>query len=183
MRNFLKIAQNIDIIPLLHAVQRQPNLWNVNTLRTAHPGSPHSEIDDIWLCFNDLDTYLESGDTATIDEYDSIFYPAWNDLPQVRSIVFDLMRRVEGIRLGRVLITRLPAGKKIGTHTDSGPCATYYQRYHIILQNHPGSIFRGGDETICMNAGECWWFNNAAEHEVINNSVDDRLTLIVDIKC
>lgn len=171
-------------MPLLHAVQRQPELWNENTLRTTHEGTPHTQVDDIWLRFNDLNPYLEKKDpTKILDEHESIFYAAWFKLPQVHHIVFDLMRRVEGIRLGRVLITRLAPGKAITPHIDGGSHAAYFERYHIILQNYPGSIFRAGNETVCMKAGECWWFNNAEEHEVINNSIDDRLTLIIDIRC
>jgi hypothetical protein len=34
-----------------------------------------------------------------------------------------------------------------------------------------------------MRTGEVWWFNNAIEHEVVNNSADDRIHLIVDIRC
>lgn len=184
MRNFLKIAEGIDTIPLLHAIQRQPELWNQHTLRTTHADTPHSQIEDIWLRFNDLNPYLEGGGATTIlDEHESICYPAWKSLPQAHRLIFDLMRRVEGIRLGRVLITRLAPGKCITPHVDGGSHAEYYERYHLILQNHPGSIFRAGDETVCMLPGDCWWFDNSQEHEVINNSSDDRLTLIVDVRC
>jgi len=184
MRNFLKIAEGIDIMPLLHAIQRQPELWNQEKLRTTHPGTPHSDVDDILLRFNDLAPYRESGDAASIlDEHESICYPAWYGLPQVYNIVFDLMRRIEGVRLGRVIITRLAPGKAITPHVDGGGHAEYYERYHLILQNNPGSIFRAGDEKICMRPGEVWWFDNSKEHEVINNSIDDRLTLIIDVRC
>jgi hypothetical protein len=33
-----------------------------------------------------------------------------------------------------------------------------------------------------MAPGEVWWFDNSKMHEVINNSADDRLTMIVDIR-
>lgn len=184
MRNFYRIAQNTDIMPLLHAINRQPELWNKNTLRTTHPDSPHTEVEDIWMRFNDLKPYQETGEAAKLlDEHESVCYPAWFKLPQAHSIIFDLMRRVEGIRLGRVLITRLAPGKKIAPHVDGGSHAEYFERYHCILQNKPGSIFRAGNEVLCMNPGDVYWFNNAADHEVVNNSDDDRLTLIIDIAC
>lgn len=184
MRNFLKIADGLDIMPILHAVQRQPQLWNQENLRTTHPGTPHSAVDDILLRFNDLKPYRENNDSSSIlDEHESIFYPAWYNLPQVYSLVFDLMRRVEAIRLGRVIITRLAPGKVIEPHVDGGTHASYYDRYHLILQNNPGSVFRSGNEKVCMRPGELWWFDNSQEHEVINNSTDDRLTLIIDVRC
>lgn len=171
-------------MPLMAALMRQPELWNQNKLRTTHPESPHTEVSDIWLRFNDLTKYEAAGEySGVIDEHESIDYPAFALLPQARQIIFDLMRTVEGKRLGRVLITKMLPGAKIAPHVDGGEHAAYYERYHVILQNNPGSIFRCGDETITMKTGDVYWFNNAIEHEVINNSADDRLTLIVDIKC
>jgi hypothetical protein len=34
-----------------------------------------------------------------------------------------------------------------------------------------------------MAQGEVWWFDNSQEHEVMNDSKDERLHLIVDIRC
>ncbi len=164
------------------AIMRQPELWNQNELRTKYLESPHREASDIWLRFNDVSQYLEGEYSGLLDDHESIDY-ALDKLPQARPLIFDLMRVVEGKRLGRALITKLTPGKKIYPHVDGGDHASYYERYHIILQNQPGSIFRCGSEVITMATGDVWWFNNAIEHEVINNSADDRLTLIVDIKC
>lgn len=186
MRNFLRLASGINTLPLLHSVQRQSSLWNENTLRTTHRQSPHTEVEDIWLRFNDLEPYKDlppSEYAKVLDEHESICYPAWFKLPEAQVIIFDLMRLVQGVRLGRVLITRLAPGKRITPHTDGGSHAEYYERYHCVLQNSPGSTFRAGDENLCMKPGELYWFNNAIEHEVINNSADDRIVLIIDIRC
>lgn len=190
MRNFLKMASGINILGLLHSVQRQPELWNENKLRTTHSLSPHTEVDDIWLRFNDLAPHKNKADekglseySPLMDEHESIFYPAWFKLPEAQEIIFDLMRIVRGIRLGRVLITRLAPGKKISPHVDGGSHAAYYERYHCMLQNNPGSIFRAGNESISMKTGDLYWFDNTQEHEVINNSSEDRISLIIDIKC
>jgi uncharacterized cupin superfamily protein len=50
------------------------------------------------------------------------------------------------------------------------------------LKSGPGCNFRCGDEEVFMRPGDVWWFQNAIEHEVTNNSGDDRLHLIVDIR-
>lgn len=180
MRNFHRIATGLDTLPLLHSITRQKYLWNKNLLRTTHENTPHAQVDDIWLRFNDLELAKTRSDI--LDQHESICYPAWAVLPQAHEIIFNLMRYVQGIRLGRVLITRLAPGKKVLPHEDSGDHAEYYQRYHVILQNYPGSLFRAGNEEVQMIAGEVWWFDNQQTHEVINNSCDDRLTMIVDIK-
>lgn len=177
MRFFQKIG-DVDILPLLHAIQRQPELWNENNLRTTHPQSPHIQAEDIWLRFNQV----KSNVTDAIDDTVCINYPAWYRLPQARQIIFDLMRRVEGEQLGRCLITKLSPGKQILPHEDGGAPAEWYDRYHVMLQNTPGSIFRCADEAVFMRPGEVWWFDNCKEHEVINNGSDDRITMIVDIR-
>jgi hypothetical protein len=33
-----------------------------------------------------------------------------------------------------------------------------------------------------MPQGSVWWFQNAIEHEVVNNSPGDRIHMIVDIR-
>jgi len=33
-----------------------------------------------------------------------------------------------------------------------------------------------------MKTGDVFWFNNKLEHEVVNNSAFDRLSMVVDIK-
>jgi hypothetical protein len=177
MRNFQKIAEGVDVIPLLNALAVHDDLWNENTLRTTHPDSPHKEVDDIWVWFND-----PSDPAAVVDDLTVIPYRAWYEIPQVRSYVFDIMRRVEGVRLGRVLITRLAPGKCIPEHVDEGAPATYYTRYQLALQSLPGALFESGGEVINFRMGELWMVNNRAPHKVTNNSADDRIVLIVDIR-
>jgi hypothetical protein len=177
MRNFLRVGE-VDPLPLLNAIARQPELWNQNTLRTQHPNTAHGQADDIWIWFNDV-----SDPSGVINDVQVIPYPAWQLLPQVREIVFNLMRRVEAVQLGRVLITRLAPGKAITPHVDGGAPATFYTRYQIALQSLPGVQFRAGEEVVQFRSGEVWTFDNTQEHEVINNSADDRIALIIDVRC
>lgn len=180
MRNFLRLGQNLDVLPLLLAIRRRPDLWDQNRLRTTHPGTPHTQVHDIWLRFNEMP---EPGHEAEVmDEHESVDYPAYKVLTEARPLVMGLMTYVGGERLGRVLITLLPPGGVIAPHVDGGSHADYYSRFHIVLQSQPGVAFRAGDEYAHMATGEVWWFDNAQEHEVINNSGEDRIHLIVDIR-
>jgi hypothetical protein len=175
MDNFFRLAKGVNVAPLLVAISRQPELWDQNTLRTKHPQTAHSAVSDIWLMFNEV-----GKDVAN----DLIVrpYPAFEKLPQAREIIFDLMRLVQGVTLGRVIITKLPPGKKIAPHVDGGAPATYFTRYQVALQSLPGALFTIADETVQFESGDVWMINNKKEHSVINNSRDDRIVMIVDIR-
>lgn len=175
MRHFFKVGE-VNVLPLLHAIQRQPELWNQNKLRTEFPGTPHAEAEDIWLWFNPSDSNDVKNDKETVP------YPAWSELPQARQIIFDLMRAIEASQLGRVIITKLAPGKKITPHVDGGAPAEFYKRYQIALQSLPGAIFQIEDEKVNFATGDVWLINNRAEHAVYNNSTDDRIVMIMDAR-
>lgn len=175
MNNFQLVGQ-VDVFPLMHQLQRHPELWNENDLRTTHPGSAHTQASDIWVWFNDV-----TADVA--NDIQTRPYRAWDVLPAVRPLVLDLMRRVDGTQLGRVIITKLPPGAEITPHVDQGAPATFYRRYQIALKSLPGSLFHIADETVSFRDGEVWWINNRETHSVVNNSADDRIVVIVDVRC
>lgn len=177
MRHFLHLAHSIDTMPVLAALAAQPHLWNADDIRTRYPESPHHEADDILLFFNAV------GDSplAVVDDIQTHPMAAWSRLP-VKDMVLNLMRAVGGVQLGRAIISRLAPGASITPHVDEGAPATFYQRHQIMLQCLPGVVFRTGDEKVQMKTGDAWWFDNRVEHEVVNNSADDRIALIVDIR-
>lgn len=178
MRHFQQLAAGIDVGPLAHQLALAPGLWNENDLRTTHPQSAHVEADDIWLWFNDI----PDDPTTVLNDIQTRPYPAWRALTASHELVFDLMRRVGGSQLGRVLITRLRPGAIITPHVDEGAPATFYTRYQIAVQSLPGALFNIGDETVNFATGDVWWIDNRTTHSVVNNSVDDRIVCIVDIR-
>jgi len=138
LKNFHLLGQGVDVAPLLNAVLRQPDLWNQNTLRTTHPQTPHKQVDDIWLRFNRLP---EAGqEHQVIDDHESINYPAFARLPQARPLVFGLMARVDGERLGRVLITRMTPG---GVLRQIPPRARQFAWVPVSLRGRGGSHAAG----------------------------------------
>lgn len=182
MRNFHLVASGVDVFPLLHAVVRHPKLWNEHKFRTTFKDTPHSEVDDIWLRFS-----REVPDTSTVsqDVNDLVWYPAIKELPQAKSLIRDMMFKFEAYSLERCVITRLKPGGRILPHADNKGDYVFQgdiHRYHIVLQGLPGSLYRTGDETVNMKTGEVWWFNALEIHEVINNSIDDRIHMLVDLK-
>jgi hypothetical protein len=179
MKNFQPLA-TIDPGPLLNQILRQPDLWKTDTYLRDYPQGPFNQVDTIFLRFPPASvTELERG---ARDPHECVWMDGWVHLPAARALVFGLMTRVDGERLGRVMINRIAAGGRIYPHADTPEHAEYWDRYHVVLRSGPGCSFRCGDEQIHMATGEVWWFQNALEHEVWNNSDGDRIHLIVDVR-
>ena len=189
MRNFAKVGE-ADVSLIMSQLRLYPDLWDENTLRTKYPGTAHSQVSDIWVWFNNIvipiidenQMELLKVGPGPINDKEVIPYRAWQLLPSVRPLIFNMMRQQEAHRLGRVIITRLPPGKRIDPHKDSGAPATYFQRFQVALQCLPGNSFRIENEQVEFRTGDVWYIDNSKEHEVINNSEADRIVMIVDMR-
>jgi hypothetical protein len=179
MKNFHLMA-NINIVPLMIQVARQADLWKADTYLRDYPQGPFGDTETIFLRFPP--SSVTDMERSTKDQHECVWMDGALHLPAARQMIFNLMATVEGERLGRVMINKLRPGGRIYPHADTPMHAEYWDRFHIVLQSLPGNNFRCGDETIHMRTGEVWWFQNAVEHEVVNNSADDRIHMIVDIR-
>jgi hypothetical protein len=193
MKNFMKIAQGVAVMPLMLAIVRRPELWKEDTFLRHYPQGPFGETESIMLRFPKIADFSKDKTGKKMEKYkanllpgydqhESIDYPPFKLLTEARPIVFALMNTVAGERLGRVMINKIVPGGRIFPHADTPMHADYYSRFHVVLQSQPGVVFRCGGEQVYMAPGEVWWFNNKLEHEVVNNSADDRIHMIVDIR-
>lgn len=168
------------------AIQRRPDLWKEDTYLRDYPQGPFNQIESIMLRFPVKGVYETEEELknhlSTYDQHENIDYPAYKILPEARPIIMSLMTRVGGERLGRVMINKICPGGKIFPHKDTPSHTEYYSRFHVVLKSSPGVVFRAGEEHVYMAQGEVWWFDNKEEHEVINNSDDDRIHMIIDIR-
>jgi uncharacterized RmlC-like cupin family protein len=172
VRNFHKLSGGIAVGPLMATIARHGELWNQDRTRTGIPNSPHGSVDDILLRFG----------KPSLDDLGPFENKPSMALLEARAMVLGVMQLVGGSELGRVIITRLPPGAKIGAHADEGEYARRMVRHQVMVQSLPGNVFRCGDESISTETGELFWFNSSIEHEVINNSKDDRISLIIDCR-
>lgn len=186
MNHFHFLAHGLDVNPLVMAIKRRPELWKEDTYLRDYPQGPFGEVESIMLRFpvkSVKETQAEADEfIKTHDPHESIDYPPYKVLHEARPLVMNLMHRVQGERLGRVMINKVSPGGRIFRHKDTPAHCEYYTRFHIVLQGLPGATLICEDEQINMNTGDVFWFNNALEHEVINNSSDDRLSMVVDIR-
>ncbi len=178
LRNFLRIAQGENVLPVLGEIMRKPWVWDLDDSRQGVADAV-AQTDAVLIrypVFDDGSEYVGSTDTP--------WRIAARELPSVRGVVLRLMSAVGAYSLGRVLISRLRPGGSIAPHADAGVAYAdqpHIARYVVVLQGQPGSLFVCGDETVCMLTGEVWTFAAPVLHSCVNNSTEDRLHLIVDL--
>lgn len=189
MKHFFKIGAGLAIEQLMlaiHSQEKVSSIWKDDTYLRDYPQGPFGDCESIILRFpprsvHETEEALKAH-LANFDPHECVDQDVFKLLPEARPLVFGLMAFAQGERLGRVIINKIRPGGRIYPHADTEAHAAYYDRFHIVLKSSPGVVFRAGDESVYMETGSSWWFNNALEHEVINNSADDRIHLVVDIR-
>lgn len=179
MKNFIKIAQGINVAPLALQLHQNPNLWNVHTERLG-PNGPHRDSDDIWIRMNNRSEFEKSGNWKGFnDEHDSVWYDAYYAMPAIRPIVFDLARHVEAERIGDIMIWRVRPGEQIHPHTDKSWHVNYYDKFNICIQSAPGAAFVYEEGAITDTPGDIYRFVNTVNHSVVNSSNIDYIVMVV----
>ena len=175
MKPLAHVASGVNVQALHWALMANPQLWNQNKLRTQDPASPHHGLDDIWIRY-------AKDNCATLGEFDCEWYES-ADILGVKPLVMDLFNKVGGVRLGGVLITRIPAGAECKPHTDTGGWhADYYEKFAIQIASAPGQKFCFEDVEFESKPGDVYWFNNSFKHWVPNPTPYERITMIVCVK-
>jgi hypothetical protein len=197
MRNFKVIKDGMDVGALALAIATEPSLWTADTFLRNYPQGPFGDTDTIMLRFPKIQTGMtekqiekyKANKLAGYDQHESIAWPAWSKLTQAHPFVFDLAQYVQATRVGRVMINRVRPGGRIFRHADTPEHVRYWRRFHLVIQGQPGAVIYCGeekdgskDETLQMQTGRMFWFNNALEHEVRNESSVDRISMVIDLK-
>jgi hypothetical protein len=182
VRHFHLLGSGIDVSGLNLELYRQPSLWNQHNARTDGPGS-FTGTDDIWIRFRPFGELTSS--IAYTEPFALAFYDAWDLLPHLRPIVFGLMARCEAVHLGGILITRVPAGKRVAPHDDKGRWHSehFKTKAYVPLMTNPACYNTCGDERVTMDVGSAWLFDNLEVHSTVNDGDTDRVTLIVSMRC
>lgn len=180
-RSIWKVADGFLMADLQRQLADNPDVWNQHTERTAFYGSPHSGISDIWVRFRDRKDY--AGDASFFAEpHESVWYPVIAKIPAAWSLARKVARRMGCQTLGGVLITRIPAGKRVDWHVDGGWHATHYRKFGLQIHGNQDQAFQFEDGELRPEPGDLYEFVNQRLHRVINDSDTDRVTLIVCAK-
>lgn len=172
------IRGGFDVSELVKQLDR-PDVWNRYPVRLY---GPHSKLSDVWVRYNDWGNYDPHNPARFNDEHESVWYPVHTDIPAVISLVFDVMRNIQGERLGGVLITKIPPHEICKPHKDRGWHASTFEKWAISLQANEHQAFCFEEKVLRTNPGDLFTFDNSRLHWVVNDSDEPRMTLIMSVR-
>lgn len=183
MKNFVKLGSTDTIMGL--ASLSDP-MWQLDTYLRDYPQGPFGDTHSVILRFPPRTVHeteeLLAQHMESVDIWDCVWYPIAKELPVLQQMVYDLATNMRAERIGRVMVNKLEPGGQVFRHADTPEHANYWSRFHIVLHALPGVDFYCGDEMVNMVSNEIWYFDNRLEHEVINNSKEPRIHMVVDLK-
>ena len=169
----LPFALNVE--PLRAELTEYPEAWDQYRFRTEHPRSPHRECSDIWVRYNAIENFGPQFNR----EHESVWYPISEALPSARALAEVIYSLLDAKELGGVLLTKVPAGKRVYPHADFGWHAEHYEKFAVLIEGDESQAFCfEGTEHRCAS-GDCFTFCNQARHWVENPGPRDRVTLII----
>ncbi len=171
----LPCAFNVE--PLRAELEAHPEAWDRHRWRTEHPRSPHRECSDIWCRYNAIENYGPRFN----DEHEGVWYPVAEQLPSAREIS-EALSAIRGQKLAGVLLTKVPARKQVYPHIDRGWHAESTDKVGVLIEGNRLQRFCFEGVAHGCEEGECFWFANQAPHWVLNDTDQDRVTLIVCLR-
>lgn len=181
MKHIAKLGVRFDVERLRNQLSASPGIWNTIPYRTRFEGSPHREVDDVWVRYNALENF--TGDGVRFNApHSSVWYPVVEKVPEAKLLAISLFHELEAERLGGVLITRIPPGSQVYPHIDPGWHARFYEKFVIQIDSAPGQKFCFEDGGLEAEPGECYQFDNAFTHWVVNPTDHQRISLIICLR-
>ncbi|MEG4943586.1 aspartyl/asparaginyl beta-hydroxylase domain-containing protein [Microcoleus sp. F4-D5] len=80
--------------------------------------------------------------------------------------------------IGKVMLAKLSAGCKIGTHQDNVVESVYPLKIHVPIETNPHVKIFVGDRTYHFKVGQAYEMNNMAMHSAANDGDSTRIHLI-----
>lgn len=177
LKEFRLMDPQVNIQPLLEEINTHAHLWLHDTSRQDRV-KVQRETNTIHL--RSAVKPLPPSVTTANDVHPSKRTKMAQKFPITMGWLEGFAHSIGG-ELGRATIVRLAPRGRVYRHTDKGEYYRVRDRYHLVLHSPAGSLLGAGEEWVRMQPGECWWFNNKAPHEAINEADDWRIHLIFDV--
>lgn len=177
MNNINIIKTGINVSKILNQLKRYPDDWNNSRkLENVHSniieqGFPKLDIGVLQLNIGGI---TKAGDYVGDSEI-CINTPAY----QRHTEIVRFLKRNGYENHSRCGFLSLPVGGVVGQHIDIGSYYLTRNRYHLSIQ---GTYqYTVGDESIIVEAGTLFSFNNKLSHGTENIGDDVRITFVFDV--
>ena len=168
-----KYYKKFDVTEIKKEINKLNSEWYLDTSRQDQHGV-HKDTLTFFLTDYDVEWMPYSKYNITIKDLNCTL---WN---LTQPIIYEL-EQIHNGKVGKVLFPRLKAKNKIYKHWDSTEYLNVVRRHHIPIITNKNVYFYVDDGALNMFEGECWEINNMKSHEVINDSDEDRIHLMIDI--
>lgn len=176
--NIIKIIETgIDVSKVLDQLKQYPEDWGSQKKRKNT-----TQLDSKKYIVTADVLQLIMGGVNTKDEYVGdneicIKTEAYYKHTEILNLVGQRFKRSD--KLKRCGFLGMPVGSEVGTHIDFGKYYLSKDRYHISIQGR--YHYTVGNESVIIEPGTFFWFNNKMEHSSINIGDDVRIAFVFDI--
>ncbi len=174
MNYFRLIRSGIDVAPLLEEIDSQEPAWLMETGRQSRI-AVQRDTHTIFLrsAVSRPDLNVNENQETQLTRVAGLF-------PRAVAFMTEFAEEM-GCQLSRATIVRLKPKSQVFRHIDQGSYYFLRDRFHLVLRSPAGSVLMSGGETVCMQEGELWWFDNKQYHESYNDSDEWRIHYIFDL--
>lgn len=177
MRYFKRIKVGLNVQPILDEITQHPDPWNLFSGRQEKIAVQREAYS---IPLRGLRKSKIQG-RKRYDVHESRYTTTANKFPNAVAFIEEFALQQDA-KLGRAKLVNLPPGGRVYPHVDQGDYYKIRNRYHFILQTGTqGSLLQCGEESVRMQPGELWWFDNKQLHEAFNDSPTERIHLIFDL--
>lgn len=175
--NFKLIDRCVDVQSIVDELAANEAMWFVNTSR-QETVQVQRETQSIFLRSADRSAYAPQ--TSVNDVETSKLTGISRHFPTCMAYLESVAAALHG-QLERAIIVRLKGDGEVFPHIDRGSYYAKRDRYHLVVTSPEGSSLTSGDETVVMEEGELWWFDNKQMHSSKNLATDWRIHIIFDL--
>lgn len=174
MNNIRVVKTDIDVSKIQAQLKKNVSDWGsqkgLDNVELKDPHQYITSVDVLQLVMGGIETPGQQvGDTEIC-----IKTPAYKNHSEVRKYL-----RKYFSTMYRCGFLALPIDEIVGAHIDEG---TYYltkDRYHLSIQGRYQYFV--GNESIIVEPGTLFWFNNKLPHGTVNIGDEVRITFVFDV--
>lgn len=174
MKNIKVIEENIDVSKIVSQLEEYESDWGsqktLGKVSLKDPDKYTTSVDILQLIMGGVKNKNESVEDTDI----CIETPAYRHHTEIISYLSKRFKKIH-----RCGFLSLPVGEIVGAHIDQGSYYLTRDRYHLSIKGRYQYFV--GNETLIVEPGVLFWFNNKLPHGTVNLGDVPRVTFVFDV--